>query len=105
MATTPEGRVKAKVKALLNKYSIYHFMPATGGYGRSGVPDIIACIGGKFLAIECKAGNGKLTALQTRELARIVQAGGVAYTVNEDALEDLEIAVRALLRGLTSSKE
>ena len=105
MTTTPEGRVKAKVKALLNKYNIYHFMPATGGYGRSGIPDIIACMHGKFLAIECKAGSGKLTALQIRELERIEKAGGIAYVVNETSLEPLEGALRAFIADLTSSQE
>jgi hypothetical protein len=99
--TTPEGRVKAKVKALLKKYNIYHFMPATGGYGRSGVPDIIACVRGRFLAIECKAGNGKLTPLQSRELATIEEAGGISYVINETSLESLEVCVR----DLTSSEE
>jgi hypothetical protein len=84
--TTPEGRVKAKVKALLKKYNIYHFMPATGGYGRSGVPDIIACMRGRFLAIECKAGKGTTTALQDRELAAIRAAYGEAMVVNEDSV-------------------
>jgi len=93
MTTTPEGRVKAKVKALLKKHNIYHFMPATGGYGRSGVPDIIACMRGRFLAIECKAGAGKLTPLQSRELALIEEAGGLAYVINEDSIESLEIAL------------
>ena len=92
MTTTPEGRVKAKVKALLNKYNIYHFMPATGGYGRSGIP-------------ECKAGSGKLTALQIRELERIEEAGGIAYVVNETSLEPLEGALRAFIADLTSSQE
>ena len=105
MTTTPEGRVKAKVKALLKKYDIYHFMPATGGYGRSGVPDIIACMHGRFLAIECKAGNGKLTALQERELEIIEDAGGIAYVVYETDLEALEGALRAFIVDLTSSKE
>lgn len=105
MATTPEGRVKAKVKALLNKYNIYHFMPATGGYGRSGVPDIIACVKGRFFAIECKAGNGKLTALQMRELANIEEAGGVTYVVNETSLESLEECVRAALDLTSSNRE
>ena len=95
--TTPEGRVKAKVKALLKKYNIYHFMPATGGYGRSGVPDIIACMRGRFLAIECKAGAGKLTPLQSRELALIEEAGGLAYVINEDSIESLEIALLSFI--------
>ena len=104
---TPEGRVKAKVKALLKKYNIYYFMPATGGYGRSGVPDFICCAQGAkskhgyFLAIECKAKGGKLTALQHRELENIKENGGIAYVVYEDGLENLE----ALIHDLTSSEE
>jgi hypothetical protein len=95
---TPEGKVKAKVTALLKKHNIYYFMPATGGYGRSGVPDIIACMRGRFLAIECKAtGNNKLTALQKRELAAIEEAGGISYVVNDISLEALESTLRAFI--------
>ena len=107
MAVTPEGRVKAKVKALLKKYNIYYFMPATGGYGRSGVPDFICCAQsarsthGYFLAIECKANGGKLTALQHRELENIKENGGIPFVVDETGLQDLE----AFLVGLTSSEE
>jgi hypothetical protein len=107
MTITPEGRVKAKVKALLNKYNVYHFMPATGGYGRSGIPDIICCAQGPkgshgyFLAIECKANGGKLTALQHRELENIKENGGIALVIDETKLGDLE----TLLIDLTSSEE
>ena len=90
MANTPEGKVKAKVKALLDKYNIYHFMPATGGYGRSGIPDIICCANGKFLAIECKAHGGRLTALQRRELDRIELASGVCYVIYGEDVGPLE---------------
>jgi hypothetical protein len=38
---TPEAKVKNKVKKILDEYGVYHFSPQTGGYGRSGVPDII----------------------------------------------------------------
>jgi hypothetical protein len=90
MASTPEAKVKAKVKALLDKHSIYHFMPATGGYGRSGIPDIICCANGKFLAIECKAQGGRLTALQRRELDRIELSGGVCYVIYGENVGPLE---------------
>ncbi len=42
--TTPEKKVKDKVKKMLVEVGAYYFMPATGGYGRSGVPDLVACI-------------------------------------------------------------
>jgi hypothetical protein len=63
---------------------VYYFFPATGGYGRSGVPDIIVCYKGWFYGIECKAGKNKPTALQLRELENINEAGGVGWVVNED---------------------
>jgi Holliday junction resolvase len=52
---TPEGRVKKQLRAVLDELGVYYFMPATGGYGRSGVPDIVGCARHQFFAIECKA--------------------------------------------------
>ena len=83
MAQTPEKRVKTKVEAVLKNEGAYYFFPATHGYGRSGVPDIIACVNGRVLAIECKAGGNKPTALQVREIENIRIAGGVAIVVDE----------------------
>ena len=84
MGMTPEGKVKAKVAKILKELGVYYFFPATGGYGRSGVPDIVCCANGYFLAIECKAGKGTTTALQDRELAAIKDAGGAAVVINEE---------------------
>jgi Holliday junction resolvase len=69
---------------------IYHFMPPGMGLGRSGIPDIIGCYNGRFIAIECKAGKGKATALQERELIAICNAGGFTYIAREDNLEEME---------------
>jgi hypothetical protein len=92
---TPEAKVKASVVKLLKQYEVYYFFPATHGFGRSGVPDIICCLEGNFLAIECKAGNNKPTALQEREMQRIANAGGDAFLINEENIHTLE----AYLRG------
>lgn len=89
MASTPESKVKKKVVELLKEAGAYYFFPATGGYGRSGVPDIVVCWKGAFIGIECKAGNNKPTALQERELQKIQDAGGVAFVVNEESLVKL----------------
>ena len=78
---TPEAVVKKAAKALLDSEGVYHFSPAANGYGRAGIPDIICCVNGFFLAIECKAGKGKTTALQDRELGRIRTAGGAAVVI------------------------
>lgn len=94
---TPEGKVKAQVKKILDATpNTYYFFPATGGFGRSGVPDIICCVNGWFLGIECKAGKGTTTALQDREIMKIHAANGRAMVVNEDNL----LAVEKLLKEL-----
>ena len=81
---TPEARTKNAVKKELDKAGVWYFMPAANGYGRAGIPDIICCINGYFLAIECKAGRGILTALQERELNKILAAGGAALVIYDD---------------------
>lgn len=91
MAMTPEKRVKKKVVEMLKSLGqeVYYFFPMTGGYGKSGVPDIVGCYRGMFFAIECKAGKNTTTALQDREILLINNAGGVAWIVNEDNADDV----------------
>jgi hypothetical protein len=87
---TPEGKVKKRVKDMLAQIGAYYVMPATGGYGNSGAPDFLICYRGRFIGIECKAGRGKTTALQEKNLHDIRAAGGLAFVVNEDNLVNLK---------------
>jgi Holliday junction resolvase len=91
---TPEAKVKKKVVNVLKEGGAYYFFPATGGYGRSGVPDIIGCYRGLFFAIECKAGSKKPTALQEAEMRKIQQANGITLVVNEENIDDVKIMLR-----------
>lgn len=84
---TPESRVKTRVRKILDKYpQVYKFMPATGGYGKSGVPDLVACVQGKFVGVECKANGNKPTALQKKNLEEIAKAGGYAFVVDDASI-------------------
>ena len=87
---TPEAKVKKKIVAVLKEHGAYYFYPVTGGFGRSGVPDIIVCHRGRFIGIECKAGKNKPTPLQEKNLQDIEVAGGVAMVVNEDNIADVK---------------
>jgi len=86
---TPEGKVKDKVKSILKSLGAYYAMPMGTGYGNAGVPDFIVCYEGKFFGIECKAGNGKTTMLQDKNLRDIETAKGVALVINEDNVSTL----------------
>ena len=88
---TKEGLVKAAICKRLDDMGAYYFKPVTGGYGRSGVADIVGCYCGTFFAIECKAGKGTVTALQAREIERVRDAGGIALVVNEVNMGDFEL--------------
>ena len=105
---TPEGVVKAQVKKILDAYKsplVYYFMPTTGGYGRSGIPDFVGCVYGNFFAIECKAGKGKTTALQDRELARIHNAYGISLVVNETNMHVVREMLEAELVSTSTNGE
>lgn len=89
MTKTPEAKVKAKVVAQLKKLGAYYFYPVTGGFGSSGVPDIVGCYKGRFFGIECKANGNKPTPLQLLNLEKITQAGGLALVIDETNANDV----------------
>jgi hypothetical protein len=88
---TPEGKVKKKVTDLLKEHGIWYFFPANNGFGRAGIPDIVAIVDGIFVGIECKADETKKpTALQSFCGVEIRKAGGYWFLVNgENSLEVL----------------
>lgn len=102
MAMTPERRVKAKVRKVLDKLGAYYVMPVTGGYGNSGAPDFLACLHGRFIGIECKAGKNTPTPLQEKNLSQLSQAGGVALVVND---ENVDVFETELSRVITITGE
>ena len=62
-----------------------------------GCADIIACANGRFVAIECKSENGRVSKDQEQFGHAIARAGGwylVSHTV-EHAVEAVEILMRS----------
>lgn len=94
MAETPEAKVKRKIKEVLKTFGedVYYFMPAMGSFGKSGVPDIIACVHGAFVGIEVKADKRKNppTDIQKKNLAEIAAASGAALVIDANDLDFLK---------------
>jgi pantoate kinase len=97
MAATPESKVKASIKKILDAHGVYYAMPIGTGYGNSGVPDFLCCVKGRFLAVEAKAGKGTTTALQDKHIREIRAAGGYALVVNENNLDELTFVLEEYL--------
>jgi len=92
-AMTPEGRVKKRVTEVLKKHKVWYFSPANNGFGKSGIPDIIAIVDGHFLGIEVKSATGKPTELQKICGKQIEDAGGTWLLVSDDATLEVLDAV------------
>lgn len=99
MAMTPEKKVKVKVMSQLKELGAYSFYPVTGGYGSSGIPDIVGCYKGLFFGIECKANGNKPTALQEMHLENIVSAGGIALVIDETNVAGLSDMLKSKLHS------
>lgn len=53
---------------------------------RSGVPDILACVNGRFVAIEVKKAEGiEPSKLQEVKIRRITASGGIAFVAGSVA--------------------
>ena len=85
MASTPEGRVKNKIRDYLKSLKCWYYFPVSNGMGRVGCPDILVCLNGKFFAFEVKAPGkiGNTTPNQDREIEWINEAGGTAIVVDD----------------------
>ena len=96
MASTPEGRVKDAIKKFLRQRGAWFFMPVSNGMGQVGIPDIICCYKGIFVAIEAKAPGkrGNVTENQKRVLLEILNAQGYAWVI--DDINDLPMLFNAL---------
>lgn len=62
--------------------------------GKKGSPDILLCMGGKFVGVEVKSATGRLSPAQ-KEAAKIIEEAGGVYIVAR-SLEELKIDLNLL---------
>lgn len=103
MATQRESRVTNAIRqAVLKAYPGAVLWKIHGGsMQRAGIPDLIGCIRGRFVALEVKhpdAARG-LTRLQESALEAVQKAGGLAYGPVVDPEEVLYLLSEDLPEG------
>lgn len=83
-----EKSLENKIKKHLKDNNHYFIKTHGHMFGKVGIPDLIACINGKFTGIELKNpnGKGKLSELQIYNLDSILNSGG--YTLLTNSFED-----------------
>lgn len=80
---TPEGKVKQRVKKLLDQFPHYRHMPVQMGMGKVTL-DFLICYKGLFCGIETKAPGKQPTKLQAQTIRDIRAAGGETFVISDD---------------------
>lgn len=75
-----EKKLQDKVIAYLKSNKIYFLNLYGDGWSGKGKPDVLACIGGRFVAFELKVGANDMQADQRIHKKRIEKSGGLHYT-------------------------
>lgn len=83
-----EKNIENKIKNYLKSIGAYYFKHHGNQFSQVGVPDIIACYKGKFIAIEVKNEAGKTSPLQDVNLKMINNAGGIGIVAR--SVEDVK---------------
>lgn len=80
--STPEGKVKDRVKRILKKYRCYQFWPVQTGYGAASL-DCIGCYNGHFFSIETKAPGKHPTPRQAMTIRDMMDAKARVFVIGE----------------------
>lgn len=88
-----EAQIQNKIIKYLNGLGAYTVK--TISTNRSGTPDVICCLEGKFIAFEVKTQKGRVSELQKHHIEEINNRGGLAAVVR--SVEEVKEMVKLLL--------
>jgi len=108
---TPEGKVKAKGRAVCKDMGCYFFPVNQGGFGNRGIPDDTVCLEGVFIHIEYKAEmdwrfsktarKTLPTAQQVQRMQECRESGGITLVVDKNNIYALEGVLRRIRREVS----
>lgn len=88
-----EKTFENKIKAYLKEKGAWGVKFFANRNTQKGIPDLLYCVNGRFLAVEVKGDGGKPTALQIRNVRLINEANGVAFVAWPDAWETVQTLI------------
>lgn len=95
-----EKQLQRKVIKYLNALPhTWFFKVWGGGFQRSGIPDLICCINGTFVAIELKGTGGKPTKLQELNINNINAAGGIGLILYPADFREFKALAKEVSNG------
>ena len=93
-----EKSFEERVKRWLRQNGCYVVKYYGCGTTRAGIPDLLVCVKGKFLAVELKAEKGVTTPLQETQLNLIAKSGGVGIVLKPSGFMEFKRYVQELMK-------
>lgn len=105
MSTTPEGRVKAAIKKLLDGYPglVYYHMPVQNGMGRPTL-DFVGCCAAHYFAIEAKSPGKIPTPRQKLTIETMEKSKAAVFVIDEPSgpeINDLKEWIERTIKAFT----
>lgn len=94
-----EKQFENKIKKYLKEHGYYYFKFWGTAYTKAGVPDLIACVNGRFVGIEVKAENGRPSEIQLENIRQIRDNNGYAVVVYPEQFEQLKLFLESIEQG------
>ncbi len=88
-----------RVKEYLSLNGCWFCKFFANSYTKVGVPDILACVNGKFVGIEVKAEKGKPSQLQIHNRDRIRESGGISIILYPEQFENFKNFIQRMIAG------
>lgn len=92
----PEKRFETKIKRFLDEEGAWYVKYFANRNTKSGIPDVLACVNGYFVAIEVKAQNGHPSDLQIHHCTEIRIAGGFSFALYPSGFEKFKEFIKGL---------
>ena len=89
MASTPEGRTKAKISGILKELGCWYYMPVPGGYGAPSL-DYLCARDGWMFGIEAKAPGKKATDRQLVTIREMEKHNIPCWVEDGSTLEEMK---------------
>ena len=100
-----EKQFENKIKKFLKEQNCYYIKYWGGGqFTKSGVPDLLICCNGYFVAVEVKAENGKPSELQLYNIDEKKKAGGFAMILYPNQFDNFKKFIKLLKNVIDSNK-
>ena len=86
-----------KIKKYLKEKGAWYIKYWGGGnFTKEGIPDLLICYKGYFIAVEVKASHGYPSDLQLYHLRKIKEAGGKAFLLYPHDFEEFKKHIESL---------